>query len=145
MSVYARFKREKDGLRHLVELLEVTPAERRTKMINVGMKEDPEYTEQAVGLMLNFSDIVEFNDMELAELVAIAPGRITGLAISLSSEDVKVRFLKNAQVKRIGEIREAFEIKSSPATVGGAQLRLIGFARELERKGLLKKKKIPLT
>jgi flagellar motor switch protein FliG len=145
MSVYARFKREKDGLRHLVELLEVTPSDRRKRMIDVGMKEDPDYTKLAMSFMMTFSDILEFSDLELAELINQTPGRVTGLAISLSPEEVKVRFLKNSQIKRIGEIREAMEIASSPSTVAGAQLRLVGFARELERKGKVRVKKIPLT
>ena len=48
MGVYTRFKRNPDGLRQLVELLESTPSSRRQKMIDVGMQEDPDYTKQAL-------------------------------------------------------------------------------------------------
>ena len=69
MSVYARFKRTQEGFRSLIELLETTPMSRRQKMIDVGMAEDPVYTEKALSYVLTFEDVIQLPDLELAELI----------------------------------------------------------------------------
>ena len=69
MSVYARFKRDPGGLRKLVELLETTPILRRQKMIDVGMAEDPVYTEKVLKFVMTFEDVIKLPDVELAELI----------------------------------------------------------------------------
>src|SRR5690242_9988567 len=101
MSVYARFKRDHEGLRKLVELLESTPLSRRQKMIDVGNAEDPEYTEKALKYLLTFEDVIKLPDLELAEVIGTAMPRITGYAISKSSPEIQERFLKNS----IGPVR----------------------------------------
>src|SRR4051812_32826622 len=96
MSVYARFKRDPDGFRKLVELLETTPISRRQKMIDVGMAEDAPYTEKALSFVMTFEDVMKLPDLELAELIATAPTRMTGYAVAKASKEVQQRFLKNA-------------------------------------------------
>src|SRR5436305_9736278 len=83
MSVYARFKRNPEGFRQLVELLESTPPSRRKKMIDVGMAEDPVYTQRAIEYMMTFEDVLKLPDMELAEVIATTPARM--IAYSLGS------------------------------------------------------------
>lgn len=143
MGVYTRFKREPDGFRHLVELLESTPKSRRDKMINVGMKEDPDYTQMAMQYVLTFQDILEASDFEIAEIVSAAPGRVIAAAIGSLGEDVKEKFLKNAGVKFLGGIKENLETEFSVSEAGGAQLKLIEVTRQLEKRGKVKIKKIP--
>lgn len=144
MSVYARFKRNQDGFRQLVELWETTPIERRRRMIEVGRAEDAAFTEKALQYVMTFEDVLALKDMELAELLAITPSRMTGLAIAMSSEEIQTRFLKNAKPQLAAEIRDFMSMKIGLREVGGAQLKLVEKTRELERKGLIKTKKIPL-
>ncbi len=147
MSVYARFKREAEGFRKLIELWETTPVLRRQKMIDVGMAEDAVFTEKVLKYIMTFEDVIALPDLEMAELVAAAPTRMTGYAISKSGEEVQKRFLRNAIGGKAEEIREFIE--NSPQTglreIGGAQLKLVEIARQLEKKGLIKTKKIPLN
>jgi flagellar motor switch protein FliG len=144
MSVYARYKRDPEGLRKLVELLESTPAVRRQKMIDVGMSEDPAYTQKALELVMTFEDVIRLPDPELAEVVAVASPRMTGCAIAKSSPEVQQRFLKNAIGGRASEVRDVMESPSiTLLEVGGAQLKVIAVARSLEKKGLVKTKQIP--
>lgn len=145
MSVYARFKRDPEGLRKLVELLETTPISRRQKMIDVGMAEDAAYTEKALSFMMTFDDVIKLPEVELAEVIATAPPRMTGYSVSKSSEEVKQRFLKNCIGKFVGEVRDFMEMNIGLREVGGAQLKLVEVARSLEKKGLLKTKRIPLS
>ncbi|OFZ20549.1 MAG: hypothetical protein A2X94_11010 [Bdellovibrionales bacterium GWB1_55_8] len=143
MSVYARFKRSPEGFRALVELLESTPLSRRQKMIDVGMQEDAEYTEKALQYVMTFEDIVELPDLQLAEVAALAPPRTTAFAFHEVSEDQKTRLLLNSQPRVRAEIKEYLEVAVGPREIAGAQLKLVETARTLERRGLVRIKKIP--
>ena len=142
MGVYTRFKRSQDGLRQLVELLESTPAPRRQKMIDVGMQEDPDYTNQALSYLLNFSDVEKLPDNELAEVVSQAPARITAYAFHGSSEETKARVLRCAQPRIAAEVKDQFTATVKPGEMGGAQLKLIEITRKLEKRGAVKTKRI---
>jgi len=145
MGVYTRYKREPEGFRRLVELLESTPKSRRQKMIDVGMTEDPDYTLKALEYVMTFEDILKLPDMELAEVLAKAPPKMTGYAIHGMAAEILARFPKNAKPQVAAEIRDYVEVKVGPVEMGGAQLKLITIARELEKRGHIKTKKIPMT
>ena len=145
MSVYGRYKKSgMDGFRNLVSLLETTPLERRQRMIDVGMLEDPEYTQQALQLMMNFADVLSLGDLELAELLNQVPIRILATAIHPLSDEVKARFLRYAPRKKQADLKLLLE-GGQPALglVGGAQLQMVGHLRELEKNGVIRLKRIP--
>jgi flagellar motor switch protein FliG len=144
MGVYTRFKREPEGFRALVELLETTPVERRRRMLEVGMQEDPEFTRDAERYLFTFEDILQLPDMELAELAATAPPRITAYSLYGCSQEVILRFLRNSKPRVMAEVRDLMEVKIGPVECGGARLKLIGVARQLEKRGKILTKKIPL-
>jgi len=145
MSVYARFKKNPEGFRQLVELLESTPMSRRQRMIEVGMEEDPKYTQRALEYVLTFDDVMKLPDLELAEVLAETPGRFIGFAIHTQTEEVKNRFLSKAQPRIAADIREALEMNNVPLSqVGGAQMKLIETTRKLEKRGYVKTKRIPM-
>lgn len=129
----------------MVALLESTAKDKRQRMIDVGMKEDPDYTQKLLNFLLTFEDVISLPDLELAEVLAKAPPRVTAFAISKLGDDVIKRFLTNAKPKVMAEIRSHLEIEAGPREIGGAQLKLIEVTRELEKKGYVKCKKIPET
>jgi len=142
MSVYARFKRSPDGFRKLVELLETTPMSRRQKMIDIGMAEDPEYTRRALEMVMTFKDVIGLPEMELAEVCAKAPPRLLAYALNLADEDTKTRFLRCSKPRVAAEVKDYLDVKVGPTEVGGAQLKVVETARELERRGFVRTKKI---
>jgi flagellar motor switch protein FliG len=144
MGVYTRFKRSPEGFRALVELLETTPASRRQRMIEVGMAEDPAYTEMALQFVMTFDDIKKLPDLELAELLAKAPSRMIAYALLNAGDEVVNRFLRNSQPPVAAEIRDYLGIQIGAREAGGAQLKLVETARQLERVGLVRTKKIPI-
>lgn len=144
MSI-SRFKRMADGFRKLVELWETTPVSRRTKMIENAMIEDPHFTGEILEYVMNFEDILKMPDMELAEVISKAPPRMTGYAISALGKDVKDRFIRCAIPKIRLEIRDFMDVQIGPREVGGAQLKLVSTARELERVGAIQTKRIPMN
>src|SRR4051812_6972049 len=97
MGVYYRYKKDIDGFRRLVELLESTPMSRRQKMIDIGMQEDPIYTQRALDLILTFKDVIDLPDLELSEVLAGAPPRMVGYAIHQQPDEIKKRFLSRSQ------------------------------------------------
>lgn len=144
MGVYTRFKRNPDGLRQLVELLEATPGSRRQKMIDVGMQEDPDYTQKALQYVITFEDIVKLPDLELAEVLSETPARFSAFAIYSAAEDVKNRFLAKANPRAAAEIKEFLETPNvTPVQIGGGQLKMIEVMRKLEKRGLVKTKRVP--
>ena len=144
MGVYTRFKRDPDGFRALVELLESTPASRRQKMIDVGMDEDRAYTEKALEYVLTFEDILNLPEGELAELTAAAPARSISTAVASLGPEVRERFLRATPPKKMGEVRDGFDHPVTKAEIGGAQMKLIQVARSLEKQGHIRTKRIPL-
>jgi flagellar motor switch protein FliG len=144
MGVFTRFKRSSEGFRQLVELWESTPSDRRKKMIDIGMQEDPEFTKKAMECMMTFEDILKMNDMEIAELVAKAPPRVVAYAIHGIDEAAQQRFLKNAKPQIMAQIRDGLMANIGPREIGGARLSLVIAARGLEHAGFIQTKKIPL-
>ena len=144
MGVFTRFKRSSEGFRQLVELWESTPLERRKKMIEIGMQEDPKFSQKALECMMTFDDILKMNDMEVAELVAKAPPRVVAFAIHGLDEAMQLRFLKNAKPQIMAQIRDGLMANIGPREIGGARLTLIVAARGLEHAGFIQTKKIPI-
>lgn len=143
MGVYARYKRSPEGFRALVELMEAAPVARRQKMIDVGMAEDPDFTLKTMRYMMNFEDIVKLPDLELAEVMAAAPPRLTAFAIAQEPLEVKERFLRNAMPAVRAEVGDFLKSEITPREIGGARLKVIEVARKLERQGLVRTKIIP--
>ena len=95
MGVYDRCKRAPNGFRDMVQLMESTPIARRQRMIDAGMQEDPEYTRMLMSYMFSFEDVMNLPDMELAELMSVAPPRIIALSIARATPSVREKFKKN--------------------------------------------------
>ena len=143
MSVYARFKRDQDGFRKLVELLESTPLSRRQKMVEVGMEEDAEFTQKALEYVMSFEDVIRLPDLELAEVCSKAPARMLAYALGPQPSEVKDRFLRCSPPRIAAEVRDFLDVKVGPREVSGAEIKVIETAREMERKGFVRTKKIP--
>lgn len=113
-------------------------------MIDVGMEEDAEYTNRALQYVMNFQDILALSDGELAEVCAKAPAKMIAYSIRELADDVKKRFVSCCTRENMAEVRDTLEVPVGPREIAGAQLKLIQVARELEGKGFVRIKKIPL-
>ena len=143
MGVFTRFKRGPEGFRALVELWESTPVERRQRMIDIGREEDPHFTEKALQYLMTFDDILKMPDPELAEVIATAPGRIIAMAVRELPDETKKKFLQCSLPAAREEIKTYLEMKVGLREIGGAQLKLVEYARKLEKEGKIKTKRIP--
>ncbi len=144
MGVYTRFKKNPDGLRQLIELLETTPAARRKKMIDVGMIEDASYTQKALEYMMTFEDVLKLSDLELTQLITDTPARLIGCAIYTCTDEIKNRFLNRSTPAIANEIKEILETPNiSAAQIGSGQLKLTSQLRQLEKRGFTQYKRVP--
>lgn len=143
MGAYDRYKKDPDGLRKLVELLETTPMKRREELINKGMAEDAAYTKAAVDFIITFQDILQLPEMELTEVIAAMKPKSVAQCIFKNTEEEKKRFLACVQKTRVLEVHSYLDTTPSAVEIGGAKKEAIAMARALEVKGLLSIKKIP--
>lgn len=143
MGIYTRYKRSPDGLRQLVELLEQKTGSKRQVLVDAGMNEDPDYTQLALQYVISFADVEGLNDMELAEVLSSTPAPVIGIAFSRSSAEVKQRVIKCANPRSAAEFKDSLENPDEKAPIGGAQLKLIASMRKLEKKGIVKVKRVP--
>ena len=143
MGVYTRFKKAPGGFRNLVVLLETTPLSRRKNMIDVGMMEDPEYTQRALKYMMNFEDILGLPDPELAEVIGDTPAELVAFAIHSCDEELKTKFLRMAMPKMVPTIREILTLTATNQQISGGRSKMIEAARKLEKRGIVKTKHIP--
>ena len=146
MGVYDRYKRDPNGIRKMVELIEATPITRRQRMIEIGMEEDSRYTKYLLQFVLTFEDVLSLPDMELAELISSAPARIVALSIAKAPVEIRDRFKKNTVSSAMAELRDAMDtIGTDPPLrdIGGAQLKMIELTRKLEKAGKIRTKQVP--
>ena len=144
MGVYTRYKKSPSGLRQIVELIESAPPSRRQKMIDVGMKEDPEYTNKILRFVFNFEDLIQLPDSELAELLAGVPALWMAYAIHDQSQEVQARWLALSSPQVFMEVKEVLaNPKVSPFQMSAGKVKMIAMARSLEKKGYIKTKAIP--
>ncbi len=148
MGIYARYKRSPEGFRSLIELLEAAPAAKRAKMIEKGLEEDAEFTRHVLEYCLTFEDVMNLSDMELAEVLGHASGRLVGMALCTPeapfADEVISKFIRNAPPAIVADMREVLDgPKPKPAEIGGARLKMIQLTRKAEREGHLKTKLIP--
>jgi len=142
MGIYTRYKKDPNGFRKLVELLEITPKDKREKMIEMGRAEDPEYTAKALAMTMNFQDILSMQDAEFAEVLSLIPPKIIAAAFAPLGKVIHDRVLKLAPRNRISDIRDIIEAEYRPTEVGGAQFKVIEMTRDLERRGKIQLKRI---
>jgi flagellar motor switch protein FliG len=144
MGVYTRYKKSPTGFRQIVELIESTPPSRRQKMIDVGMKEDPEYTKRILRFVFAFEDILQMPDSELIEVLGVVPAQWMAYSIHDQTQEVQARFLSLSVPQRLIEIKEVLEnSKVTPFQVSAGKVKMVEAARSLEKKGHIKTKAIP--
>ena len=112
-------------------------------MIDAGMAEDPEYTEEAMKFVFTFEDVLALPDNEMAELVNQVPPRVTAFAIAKLNDDVKDRMYRCGNPRMVSEVKEYLSGNVEMRDIGGAQLKMVEALRKLEKRGMIKTKRIP--
>jgi flagellar motor switch protein FliG len=145
MSIVARHKKP-GGFRKLVNSLETTPPERRTKILDSLRIDDAAFTDEVEAALFAFEEFKDVPDLMVAELVFQLKNEITALALALyhcKDEELVDKFTRNMAASIAVAYRDAVEILSQ-VTVGqqvGGRFRVIQKARELQHQGIIFLKK----
>jgi len=146
MGVYDRYKRNRgSGFRSIIELVEGAAPDKRKNMIDIGMKEDPVYTNNILRCLMTYEDVLRASDQDLMEILAKANPRFIAYAIQGEIEEVKFRVLKLSPPRVQAEIDGYLGSAIGIAEVSAAKAHFVKVTRELERTKRIKVKVIPET
>lgn len=134
----ARHKRP-GGFRKLVNSLETTPPEKRSKILEAMRKEDPDFIGEVENSLFSFEEFLNINDMIIGEVVDAlkAEPRIIALALYHSEPAMIEKFTKNLRPPQAYEFKEITEGLGNVLAREqiSARYRIITKARELESNG----------
>jgi flagellar motor switch protein FliG len=137
MGVYSRFKKTSNGVLTLAELWESSAASTRKRMIEVGQKEDPEYTRLILNELITFQAILTTKDSLLMDILAEVKPQLIAFAINSADKEQIDRFLRLCLPSSRGDLTLFLEKKYSAIEEICGQLSFIKAARLVQKtKGL---------
>ncbi len=143
-----RYIRDDEGFRKYIELIESTPTAKRQAFIDSAKAENPKFAEAAEKYMLTFERIINLPELELTEVFAAPELKPIEIAVAICSvEDMGIKEKITRFVPRAIAPKVHSEMKENPKPktydIGGARLKIILAARELEKRGKLKSVQVP--
>jgi flagellar motor switch protein FliG len=145
MSLVERHKKP-GGFKKLVQSLELTPHDRRGKIIEAMRREDPEFIAEVEKCIFEFEEFKNIPDMVITDIVYTLRNDMRSLAVALykcKDPELYEKFSKNMLTAQGALFKD--EIKMLEAiTVGvqkGARFKVIAKARELQDAGVIALKK----
>jgi flagellar motor switch protein FliG len=143
MSIFARYRKDPDGLRKIVEFWGLLGKDKRQKLIDKGMEDDPEFTKLAESLMMKFEDIKTMDEMVLTEVLSEVPPRHLGYVITALTPELREKFKKCIPPRMMPQVREGMESEPTIQDQNVGAIKIIEAARRLEREGVINVKRIP--
>jgi flagellar motor switch protein FliG len=145
MSLTARHKRP-GGFKALINSLELTPPERREKILNAMKREDPKFVVEVEKCIFNFSEFVDIPDMVITDVVFGMKDDMRSVAVALykcKDEALLNKFVKNMLPAQAAIFREELKMldQITVAQQNGARFKMIEKARELQDGGTIMIKK----
>ncbi len=141
MSLTARHKKP-GAFRKLVNSLEITPQDRRAKILNAMRVEDPDFVTAVEKCLFEFAEFKNLNEMILADVVYAMKDDMRSVAIALykcKDEELLGKFVKSMLPAQGSAFKEELSMLTA-ITVGqqkGAQFKVIEKARELQENGVV--------
>ena len=139
MSLTARHKKP-GGFRKLVNSLEVTPADKREKILEAMRKEDPDFVAEVEQCLFSFDEFVTTPEPVLCEILHSMENEARTFALALyknSNQALVDKFMKCMLPKQAFECKELSKEldKVLVREQLGSQFRIIEKARQLEQGG----------
>ena len=143
-SVLTRYKRKGPvGLREFAGLLESTPLDRRKRILETALAEDPRYVELAQKYVYVFDDVFKLPSQEFDILMGTVPPRLMGVALQGVDPEQLRLILQSCQPRVRSGIQEVIDQSATPVQISGARYKVIEFLRGLEKSGHILTKAIP--
>lgn len=145
MSLTARHKKP-GGFKKLVNTLEVTPDDRRIKILSAMKAEDPEFVAEVEKCIFEFEEFAKLPDMVITDIIYGMKNDMRSVAIALYKCKDPVlleKFVKNMLPAQGGAFKDETGTldKITVSEQKGARYRIITKARELQDSGAFEIKK----
>jgi flagellar motor switch protein FliG len=140
MGITDRHKKP-GGFRKLVNSLEVTPPQRRLKILEALKEEDADFVKDVQACLFEFDDFKNVNDMLMAEILFhMKEYKSLAVALHKTPAELSEKFKKNMVPSQMVRFREEAEAITAltVAEQMAARFRVVELARGLEKDGKIK-------
>ncbi len=142
MSMLARYKKNSASLMELVKLIEESAEPKKSNLLNMVLREDPEFGERVKRRLFDYDRLKTLDEGLIAEIIASTPPKIIALALFRESNEDFVKLVEKCAASRYAALREEKEtfVTAPPndGQVDSARRKIVSEARKLESDGAIK-------
>jgi flagellar motor switch protein FliG len=141
MGLLERYKKP-GGKQQLVKLIETSAPQVKENIIFAVRREDPEFAEEVMQLVLTWEDLQNQEDMVFNEIAETVPPNMLAIAYHKEESSTRERFFKRISpvlLKKIQEVEEDFGADTAGKVKSG-QMFVLKEARKLEEAGKIQLK-----
>lgn len=142
MSMLARYKKNSASMMELVKLIEESAEPKRSNLIGMVTKEDPEFGERITRRLFTYDKIKELDEGIIAEVISANTPKILALALFDEEDEEFCKLVERCIGNKFSEFREEKEnAKAAPPNEGqiaSARRKMVSEARKLEVDGAIK-------
>ncbi|NCN40286.1 hypothetical protein GW916_03460 [bacterium] len=142
MSMLARYKKNSASMMELVKLIEESAEPKRSNLLNMVLKEDPEFGAKIQARLFDYTKLKALDESLIAEIVSAGTPKILALSLHSETDENFKKLVEKCLGGRFSSYREEKEaLADAPPNEGqiqSAQRKLVSEARKLESEGAIK-------
>ncbi|MBI4386022.1 MAG: tetratricopeptide repeat protein [Elusimicrobia bacterium] len=141
MAIDAEVKENVDfvvgGMEHLLRLLEESDAQTRQNILEYLKNEKPATYERVRKFILNFEDVVRFQDRDMQTVIRALTTEGMARALQSAAPDVIDKFLNNMSAGAGSLLKESMEYSKglTPAQIEEERSKIVDLIKQLEKEG----------
>lgn len=142
MSMLARYKKNSASMMELVKLIEESAEPKKSNLINMVTKEDPEFGERITRRLFTYEKLKELDEGIIAEIVSANTAKILALSIYGDPDEAFCKLVERCLGNKFSEFREekenAASVPPNEGQIASARRKMVSEARKLEADGAIK-------
>ena len=142
MSMLNRYKKNSQSMMELVKLIEESAEPKKTNLMNMVLKEDPEFGARIQARLFDYDKMKKLEEGLIAEIVSVNTSKILALAMFSEESEDFVALVEKCLGNKFSEYREEKEnAQENPPNDGqilSARRKMVSEARKLETEGAIK-------
>lgn len=145
MSMLARYKKG-GGIIELVKLVEDSPEPKRTQLLDMIRREDPDFAVRVEARLFGYENLKTLEENLLAEIISSSAAKFVAMAMVNEPDANFIKLVEKCIGKNFQEYKAEKELfvstPPSPGQIDAARKKLVAEARKLESDGKIK---LPFT
>lgn len=142
MSMLARYKKNSASMMELVKLIEESAEPKKSNLMNMVIKEDPEFGEKIQRRLFDYDKLKALDESLIAEMVSVGTPKILAIALYGEENTDFIAIIEKCIGNRFAAFREEKELlEATPPNEGqiaSARTKLVSETRKLETEGAIK-------